>query len=287
MLRIVVIVSLVLLLSLSPPAQATQQANAIPQGQIVEKLECLNDSSQSYALYLPSNYTPDRKWPILYALDPGARGKTPVERFKEAAEKYGWILAGSNNSRNGPWSRAADAWSAMTKDMQQRFSIDDDRVYATGMSGGARTALQIAQLCQDCLAGVIASGAGFPAGLAPSTSMHFLFFGTTGTDDFNFSELKSLDVPLTKAGIIHRIEVFDGRHEWPPSSVATDAVEWMELHAIKAGKRTRDDAFINTIWQQTVKRAETLEASKKYYEAYEIYLGLAESFKGLRGFGEV
>ena len=144
MLRIVVIVSLVLLVSLSPPAQATQQANAIPQGQIVEKLECLNDSSQSYALYLPSNYTPDRKWPILYALDPGVRGKTPVERFKEAAEKYGWILAGSNNSRNGPWRRAADAWSAMTKDTQQRFSIDDDRVYATGFSGGARMALQIA-----------------------------------------------------------------------------------------------------------------------------------------------
>src|SRR6266496_1939550 len=162
-------------------AQATQQAYAIPKGQIVEKLECLNDSSQSYALYLPSNYTPARKWPILYALDPGARGKTPVEHFKAAAEKYGWILAGSNNSRNGPWRRSADAWSAMTKDTHQRFSIDDDRVYATGFSGGARMALQIAQLCQDCLAGVIASGAGFPAGLAPSTSMHFLFFGTTGT----------------------------------------------------------------------------------------------------------
>ena len=205
MLRIVVIVWLVLLVSLSPPSQATQQTNAIPKNQIVKKLECLNDSSQSYALYLPSNYTPDRKWPILYALDPGVRGKTPVERFKEAAEKYGWILAGSNNSRNGPWRRAADAWSAMTKDTQQRFSIDDDRVYATGFSGGARVALQIAQLCQDCLAGVIASGAGFPAGLAPSTSMHFLFFGTTGIDDFNFSELRSLDVPLTKAGINEKI----------------------------------------------------------------------------------
>ena len=145
MLRIVVIVSMVRLVSLSPSAQATQQTNAIPKGQIVERMECLNDSSQSYALYLPSNYTPDRKWPILYALDPGARGKTPVERFKESAEKYGWILAGSNNSRNGPWRRSADAWSAMTKDTQQRFSIDDDLVYATSFSGGARMAIQIAQ----------------------------------------------------------------------------------------------------------------------------------------------
>lgn len=290
MLRIVIIASLMLLVAQSPPgcfAQAKPQINAIPKGQIVERMECLNDSSQSYALYLPSNYTPDRKWPILYALDPGARGKTPVEHFKEAAEKYGWIVAGSNNSRNGPWRRAAEAWSAMTKDTLQRFSIDDNRVYVTGFSGGARVALQLAQLCQDCLAGVIASGAGFPAEITPSPQMHFLFFGTTGTYDFNFSEMRGLDDPLKRAGIIHRIDVFDGRHEWPPIAVATAAIEWMELHAMKSGKRSRDDAFIDATWQQSVKQAAMLEESKKYYEAYQIYLDLSESFKGLRDVAEV
>jgi len=35
------------------------QTDSIPKGQIVERIEALNDSSQSYALYLPSNYTPD------------------------------------------------------------------------------------------------------------------------------------------------------------------------------------------------------------------------------------
>src|SRR6266568_7653877 len=61
----------------------------------------------------------------------------------------------------------------------------------------------------------------------------------------------------------------------------------MELHAMKSGKRLRDDAFIDATWQQSVKRAASLEESKKYYEAYEIYLGLAESFKGLREVDEV
>src|SRR5690348_17102495 len=83
---------------------ASTQTDSIPKGQLVERIVALNDASQSYALYLPSNYTPDRKWPILYAFDPGAHGRAPVERFKEAAEKYGWIVVGSNNSRNGPWN---------------------------------------------------------------------------------------------------------------------------------------------------------------------------------------
>ena len=265
---------------------ALTQTASIPRGQIVERIEALNDSSQSYALYLPSNYTPDRKWPVLYAFDPGARGRVPVERFKEAAEKYGWIVLGSNNSRNGPWSVSVNAWNAMQNDTHQRFAIDDERMYATGFSGGARVAVRIAAACK-CLAGVMANGAGFPVDLAPSAEMHFVFFGAAGIDDFNYPELKNLQEPLTKAGIIHRVETFEGRHEWPPVSVAMAAVEWMELHAIKTGKRPRDDGFINATWQQRHSDARTLEDSKKYYEAYQLYLDMAQSFKGLRDVAEI
>jgi predicted esterase len=267
-------------------ALAITQTDSIPRGQIVERIEALNDSSQSYALYLPSNYTPDRKWPVLYAFDPGARGRVPVERFKEAAEKYGWIVLGSNNSRNGPWDVVVNAWNAMLTDTHQRFAIDDNRSYATGFSGGARAAVRIAVGCK-CLAGVMANGAGFPIDLAPTPQMHFAFFGAAGVDDFNYPELKGLEELLTKAGIIHRVQTFEGRHEWPPVSVAAAAIEWMELHAIKAGKRPRDDGFINAMWQQLLSDSRTLEESKKYYEAYQLYLDLAQSFKGLRDVAEI
>jgi len=265
---------------------AIAQTDSIPRGQIVERVEALSDSSQSYALYLPSTYTPDRKWPVLYAFDPGARGRVPVERFKEAAEKYGWIVLGSNNSRNGPWKVVVNAWNAMLKDSHERFAIDNARMYATGFSGGARVAVSVAAGCK-CLAGVIASGAGFPVDLAPTPEMHFVFFGAAGVDDFNYPELKNLKELLTKAGIINRIQTFEGRHEWPPVSVATAAVEWMELHEIKAGKRPRDDGFVNATWQQLLNDARTLEDSKKYFEGYQLYLDMAQSFKGLRDVAEI
>src|SRR5689334_5485591 len=267
-------------------ALARTQSDSIPRGQIVERVEALSDSSQTYALYLPSNYTAERKWPVLYAFDPGARGRVPVERFKDAAEKYGWIVLGSNNSRNGPWDVAINAWNAMQIDTHRRFAIDEERMYATGFSGGARAAVRIAIACK-CLAGVMANGAGFPVDLTPSPQMHFVFFGAAGIDDFNYPELKSLQEPLTKAGISHRVQTFEGRHEWPPVSVATAAVEWMELQAIKSGKRPRDDGFINAMWQQLLNEARTLEESKKYNEAYQLYFDMAQSFKGLRDVAEI
>ncbi|HEY0763288.1 MAG TPA: hypothetical protein VGD61_13040 [Pyrinomonadaceae bacterium] len=278
--------SVMVVLSSLASAAALAQTESLPKGQVVERIEALNDSSETYALYLPSNYTRDRKWPVLYAFDPGARGRVPVERFKEAAEKYGWIVLGSNNSRNGPWNVVVNAWNAMLMDAHQRFAIDDERSYATGFSGGARVAVRVAVGCK-CLAGVMANGAGFPAELVPSPQMHFLFFGAAGVDDFNYAELKSLQEVLTKAGIIHRFQTFAGRHEWPPVSVATAAVEWMELQAIKTGKRPRNDGFINSMWQQLLNEARSLEESKNYTEAYQFYIDLAENFKGLRDVAEI
>jgi predicted esterase len=278
--------SIALIALLSTQCVSARQTDAIPKGQIVEKITCLDDPSQSYALYLPSNYAPERKWVILYAFDPGARGTIPVQRFKDAAEKYGWIVVGSNNSRNGPWDLAVNAWNAISRDTQQRFAIDNERAYAAGFSGGARVAVRIASLC-NCIAGVIASGAGFPVGITPAASMHFLLFGVVGVDDFNFPELRSLDEPLTKAGLTHRIQTFDGGHAWPPASTASAAVEWMELQAMKAGKRPREAAFIDAMWQKEINEAKTLEELKQYNEAYSLYLDLAQSFKGMQDTGEV
>src|SRR5689334_10152754 len=56
-------------------------AQELPRGQVLERVTVQDDERQSYALYVPANYSPDRAWPILYCLDPGARGRVPVERF--------------------------------------------------------------------------------------------------------------------------------------------------------------------------------------------------------------
>ncbi len=269
-----------------PPLSLPLQVTDVPKGQVVEKLVCANDATQSYALYLPSSYTPARKWPILYAFDPGARGKLPVENYKDAAEKYGWIVAGSNNSRNGAFQPSVDAWQAIVKDTHDRFKIDDRRVYLAGFSGGARLAIYFAARCQGC-AGVIASGAGFPSGATPSAALRFAIFTTTGVDDFNFPEVKTLDDELTKVGATHQTRVFAGRHEWPPSPVATAAVEWMELQAMKSGQRDRDNALVDSIWESKLRQARELEASKKVYDAYQIYAGLSDSFKNLRDVAEI
>ena len=212
------------------------------------------DPSQSYALYLPSGYTPSRLWPVVYCFDPGARGRVAVERFQEAAEKHGYILAGSNNSRNGPADLALQAIRAMWRDTHERFSIDDRRIYAAGLSGGARVAFQIA-LASDQIAGVIASAAGPPNGVE-AKSIRFAVFGTTGVDDFNYPELKRLDRDLDAVRAPHYLAVFDGGHEWPPAPVAIEAFEWLDAQAMRQGVRPKDESLLARVNERERKAAE-------------------------------
>ncbi len=258
-------------------------AQSLPTGSIIERVTCDTDKDQSYALYLPSNYDPQKKWPIIYAFDPDARGNLPVTLFMEAAEKYGYMVAGSYDSQNGIGSNELKrAVSSMIADTRKRLSIDERRVYATGFSGGARVAIRVASSCPGCVAGVIACGAGFPTDLKPSSTTAFALFGTVGLYDFNYPELKRLDERLESLKVPHYLANFDGFHQWASSQLMVDAVEWMEIQAIRSGRRIRDDTLVEAIWKKRIAQAPLSETTAANLQTYRLYSAIAADFDGIK-----
>ncbi len=221
----------------------------LPRGEIVDAVPCLQDAAQRYALYLPSYFNVSRHWPVILAFDGGGHGREGVERYSAGAEDYGYVVAGSNNSRNGPWDVGLAAAAAMTADIKRRFPVDANRLYTAGMSGGARVAILVAQKSAQ-IAGVLASSGGYSTAFRPSE--RFPIFGTAGTEDFNYREMRALDRLLTSP---HRVEIFEGGHTWLPSEVATHGVEWMEIQAMKDGLRPRDETLIAELFSKRLARA--------------------------------
>jgi pimeloyl-ACP methyl ester carboxylesterase len=245
----------------------------LPRGQIIDSVRCLTAPAQQYALYVPSNYSPVRKWSAIFAFDPGAHGRVGVERFQAAAEKYGYIVAGSLNSRNGPWEPSMEAAKAMMADVMRRFSIDTKRIYTAGQSGGARVALGVA-LESGQIAGVLASSAGFPDEV--QKTVPFPIFGKTAVDDFNYLELKALDRVVTTP---HRVVVTEGGHAWMSSETALEAVGWMEVQAMKSGLRPRDPKLLDAIFSERVAH---VNAQKDGLDAVLALESLAADFQGLK-----
>ncbi len=254
-------------------------AEDFPRGQIIDNVQCLADAFAELcalsALELYARQALER--------DPWARcrwtrpesGRT-VSR--EAAEKYGYIVAGSKNSRNGPLSVSVPAANAVWADVSKRFSVDPKRLYLTGQSGGARVAMYLATHKEDfpiTPAGVIASSAFFP-GDEPPVILAFPVFGTAGTEDFNHLEMRQFDRDVKST---HRLEIFDGGHMWLPIPLATEAIEWMELQAMKGELRPTDEALIRVLFDRRVKQAQALPKGVALWRADA---AIAADFTGLR-----
>ena len=248
----------------------------IAAGVVLANVRTLADATQSYALYLPSKYTTEKKWPIVYSFDPFARGKEAVELFREGAEQYGYILAGSNNSRNGSWKDEAKAADAMFRDTQERFSVDERMIYFGGLSGGARVAAQIALLCK-CAAGVFLNGAGFDAATAPASGPAFAVFATTGTEDFNYPEVAQMDEKLA-AAYPHWLRIYDGPHQWAPKEVTAEALAWFRIVALGRNVAPRDEEFLRAEVKREKERAESLESGNDWFAAWREYRQAAATF---------
>ena len=161
----------------------------------------------------------------------------------------------------------------MSADLGRRFSIDANRIYDRHV-GRRGVALQVA-LGKNNLAGVIASSAGYPDS-QPRAAVPFALFSTAGTEDFNYFEMRQLDRKLTSP---HHLAVFNGGHTLPPDSVALEAIEWMELQAMKSQRRTRDDALVERLFE---KRQRLIAASASPVETVHLLDALVSDFKGLR-----
>jgi hypothetical protein len=256
-----------------------------PTGEIFDRVSCINNESQQYALYLPSDYVPEKKWAILLALDPGARGRLPLEVFKAAAEEYGYIVVGSHNSKNGPMDAAFLSLVEMWEDAKKRFSIDRNRVYATGFSGGVRVAGRFAQISNE-LSAVIGCGAGFDIEDSKK-NIQFSFIGVCGNRDMNFMWLQTLNAELLSKKVSSRVVPFEGEHTWPPPEVCRRAVQWVELDSYRRGRRPIDEKLVEELYQSERSRGEDLEKNGKFFQAYLIQLDLRSDFEGIRDLGEV
>jgi hypothetical protein len=213
------------------PGEKTPQRD-LAKGKVIQSVGCIKDASVTYALYLPSVYSKDKKFPVIVAFDPHASGNLPVDRYKDLAEKYGYILIGSNNSKNGQLpSETSSILSALFTEIFSQYSVDTTRIYTMGFSGGARVASMIG-LYRGGIAGIIGCGAGFPGTNQPFKNKCD-FIGFAGKGDFNMFELQKLDEQLSHSGFRNALVLFDGPHFWPPEPVMEEAFYWTEFCAMK------------------------------------------------------
>lgn len=263
--------------------QAVVYDTSFPVDSLLTDVKTRSDSTISYALYLPSGYSIKSNWPVIFIFDAQARGKLPLRLYKNLAKKYGYILIGSNNSKNKvDWSINKDQISKLLDDAYGRFAIDKQRVYTMGFSGGARVACLVAASLTK-IEGVIGCAAGFPQ-LDKPIENPFNYIGFSGNADFNRVEMIRLDETLTTSGVPYYIRYYQGKHDWPPVDIMNEGFIWIEFNFFKKNLSTKNETIISAYKKQI---DDECTKEKKSNNIWEYYNSLKKGLVFLTGLTDI
>ena len=258
--------------------------STFPKKSIVyNSIVCDSNMQYSYSLYLPTSFDGLKKHPVAFAFDPHGDGALPLKNFQRLADKYNYILVGSNNCKNGmPWKSINAVAQATMKEVLLKYPVDNKRIYTVGFSGGARVASALA-IENGMIAGVTAIGAGFQNSNANLT-YNFDFFGMAGHGDFNMTELLSLDQMLSTTTMPHYVHLYNGKHEWSPEAEMNYAFLWHDFQAMRANKISKKDTLLN---QFTKQETAFIAVARKQKNIMDEYNGLSRLVKFSEGLQDV
>jgi len=255
-----------ILLTFCGTAFAGKPVPALPEaGKITNPVACQTDASQTYAVYVPLKGNKDAL-PVIYMFDPHGDGALPLTKYRSLADEYGFILVGSNNSKNGNnWQTTEYIWQHLFEDTQKRLKINGQRMYTCGFSGGAKVAGYIA-LKYTGIKSVIAGGAGLPDG-TPAGNFAFSFTGIAGEGDMNMADLQEFCNQLDNTTTKHRMIMFSGKHEWAPASTMAVAFAGLQFDAMRQGAMAKSDSLVSHYVAQSKQRFTLLNQAKQLLKA--------------------
>ena len=186
-----------------------------------------------YDVYLPKGFKRDKQQVTLIFLDPHADASVPLKKYEALADKYNFMLIGSNDVKNGiSLEDGSTLVDALVQEVKSSFYVDPLAISIAGFSGGAKAALAAAYQLPG-FSTVIYCGAAFPPDfrLVSIPSM-----GISGTSDMNLTEVLYYYSSLDSIKSRHSLIVTKSKHEWPDESAFEQAFAWcMTSRCISGG----------------------------------------------------
>ncbi len=152
-----------------------------------------SDQHGEYSLYVPENYDPSRRWPMIIALHGGhGRGDDYLLTWLRPAKSSGYIVL-SPKSLSNTWSLmqpSLDIRSILTmvEELMDEYTIDTGRIFASGLSDGGTFSYAIGLHCPKLFAGIapIAASGVFPGWLGSPDAKQLPMYVVHGGQDFIF-----------------------------------------------------------------------------------------------------
>jgi predicted esterase len=191
----------------------------------------------SYVLRLPDDYSPENSYPLMLCLHPYGNGLLYLSRVETLANSRGVIVAASNNFANNIDSNVfAPQLQATLDHLTGTYSVDLDRIYLAGFSGGGMGCYVSAHCVEGyAYAGLIVNSgvlhpfmAKDPTEIKAMRAKRVVILGGDH-DELNPPAVLAKDRELLEGqGLEVHMLSYPGGHESAPTSIYEEALDILE-----------------------------------------------------------
>lgn len=240
----------------------SQQNNKISSGKVYNHIALKNDTSLSYAIYIPVN-TARKDSLVFIFFDPHGNGELPVNMYKNLADKFGITLIGNNNSANGTdFNTISSNFSVLLNELKSTYNIEEKNTALWGFSGGAKAAIYNTGLNNN-IAYCIYGGA-----VMNVQNQNVELLGFNGKQDMNHTDLLAFASQQQNNPKHFQIE-FNGIHAWPDTTTAEDAFRWILLKKMQKKEIPTDRIYAAKCFGYYKKQTDKLAQSDKLTDAFQ------------------
>lgn len=245
------------------PLTIFSQEVKIAKGAINDSLPIKGEPNETFSLYLPTNFSMTRAWPVLFLFDMEGEGRKALAMFVKAAEKEGYILAASNNVKDTlSLSQNVLVTSRMHNRVYELLPIHKERIYVGGIGDGGRFATLMPTFIKN-IKGVLSVGATITNTEILTRNNLFHFIGIAGRSDYNYGELLNSKRILDNLKFPNILLFFEGDHQWPPMGEAAVALRSFTLSEMAKGTIPKNDSLIKDYFESSLVRANEFLSNDK------------------------
>lgn len=206
---------------------------------MIFKKEIIIRLELNYLLYLPEDYDDNKKWPLILFLHGAGESGSDLEIVKRngipklagMGKGFNFIAVSPQCPEGSSWDSHFDALDLLLDEIQSDFSIDESRIYVTGLSMGGYGAWDLAIMFPDRFAAIIpiCGGSTYPELIGRLKDLPIWAFHGAKDDIVPVEETKILvDILKEYGSSIKYTEYPDAGHDaWTETYNNPEVYEWL------------------------------------------------------------
>ena len=218
------------------------QGDPAPEGrQVSRRMEkkIIQNISMNYLLYLPSDYDPEKEWPIVFFLHGAGERGTDLNLVKkhgppmliEEGKGFPFILISPQCPKYLWWADKIPELKEIINDVCGLYSVDMNRIYITGLSMGGFGTFSMAKAYPELFAAAvpICGGLKGEGGMDKVKHVPFWIFHGENDDTVPVDMSKKATDIIKKSGGNAKLTIYPktGHNSWTETYDNPEVYNWM------------------------------------------------------------